>query len=173
MYDLVIIGIIAATATLIAVLSYLTNKKQRLLRQLKKIAQTDILQFKTNVPTKITGKVLHVHEPFVAPFSKRKCVAYEFKIQQKKSSRKHQYWKTLVENADIQDFFVSQGGELAMVKPIKDPKNYISYLVADKNVTSGMFKPPEPEFKALLERYNIVSETFLVLTKPCATPNAF
>ncbi len=150
---------------IIGAVSYYLNTKQKVLRRLSKLTFKPILQFRTKEPTKVTGKVLHVHEPFVAPFSKRKCVAFEFRIQQKKSSGKHSYWKTLVEKEDIQDFFVEKNGEVVMVKPTKVPQNYMIYLVEDKKVSSGFFNAPTPEFKLLLNQYDIDNQNFFGFNK--------
>ncbi|GAB1856802.1 hypothetical protein MHTCC0001_16380 [Flavobacteriaceae bacterium MHTCC 0001] len=161
----IIIPLLFLGALTIIVLSYVFGKRQILLRELSKLTPKEILQFRTNEPTKVTGKVLHVHEPFVAPFSKRKCVAYEFVIKQKKSTGKNSYWKTIVKEEDIQDFFVEHKGEVAMIKPTKNPKNYKNYFVADGKVSSGIFKNPTPEFKQLLEQYDIKSENFFGFNK--------
>lgn len=144
---------------------YFFNQKQKILRKLSKLKRKDILQFRTNEATKVTGKVLHVHEPFVAPFSKRKCVAYEFKIQQRKKRGKNSYWKTLVDEKNIHDFFISQKGEVAMIKPQTNPLNFKMYLVEDKHVSSGFLNAPTPEFENLLQAYNINSVSFLGFNK--------
>ncbi|TBN01888.1 hypothetical protein EYD45_12735 [Hyunsoonleella flava] len=149
----------------IGILVYYFSKKQKILRKLSKLKRKDILQFRTNEPTKVTGKVLHVHEPFVAPFSKRKCVAYEFKIQQRKKRGKNSYWKTLVDEKNIQDFFIEQKGEVAMIKPQTDPLNFEIYLVEDEHVSSGFFNAPTAEFKNLLQAYNINSRNLLGFNK--------
>ncbi|MGC6432035.1 MAG: hypothetical protein ACON5F_13400 [Jejuia sp.] len=145
--------------------AYYFGKKQSILRKLSKLKRKDILQFRTNEPSKVTGKVLHVHEPFVAPFSRRKCVAYEFKIQQKKKRGKNSYWKTLIDEKNIQDFFIEQRGEVAMIKPQTNPLNFDIYLVEDKRVTSGFLKDPSPEFQDLLGAYKIESTNILGFNK--------
>ncbi|PQV48472.1 hypothetical protein CLV33_105332 [Jejuia pallidilutea] len=165
MSTLIAIAIIVSAAVIIGVLSFYFGKKQSVLRRLSKLKDKDILQFRTNEPTKVTGKVLHVHQPFVAPFSKRKCVAYEFKIQQKKSSGKNSYWKTLVKENNIQDFFVEKKGDMVMVKPITAPLNFDIYLVEDKTITSGFLNNPSPEFKKLLSKFSISSETYFGFNK--------
>ncbi len=157
----IIIPLIIIAIIIIAVCSYYFGKKQSVLRSLSKLKTKDILQFRTNELSKVTGKVLHVHEPFVAPFSKRKCVAFEFKIQQKKSSGKNRYWKTLIKETNIQDFFVEQKGEVVMIKPDTNPINFKIYLEADKKVSSGFLNDPTPEFEALLSAYNINSMNLL------------
>lgn len=144
---------------------YYYSKKRVLLRQLSKLKYSDILQFKTNVPTKTSGKVLHVHKPFVAPFSKRKCVAYQFKIQQKVKRGKNSHWKTLLDEKNIQDFFIEQRGEVAMIKPKANPENFKIYLVEDKKVSSGFLNDPTSEFKNLLDVYGVKPEGVLGFNK--------
>ncbi|RED45698.1 hypothetical protein [Seonamhaeicola aphaedonensis] len=144
---------------------YYFGRKQTVLRNLSKFQFKSIPQFKYNELTKITGKVLHVHEPFVAPFSKRKCVAYLFKIEQKVSSGKHSRWKALVKQEDIQDFFIEENGEVVMIKPVKVPKNYFNYLDEDKSISSGFLNDPTPEFKKVLDYYNIDSENYFGFNK--------
>ena len=80
--------LIVASFIIFGFLSYYLGRKRIVIRKLSKFKFKNVSQFKSNELTKITGKVLHVHEPFVAPFSKRKCVAYLIKIQQKVSSGK-------------------------------------------------------------------------------------
>lgn len=163
--DALIPFLIIAGIIIFGISSYYFGRKQTLLRKLSKFNFKHITQFRSNELTKITGKVLHVHEPFVAPFSKRKCVAYVIKIEQKKSSGKNSYWKTLVEQENIQDFFIEDKGEVAIIKPVKIPKNYFNYFEEDKSVSSGFLNDPSPEFKKVLDYHNINSENFLGFNK--------
>ena len=101
----------------------------------------------------------------MAPLSKRKCVAYIFEVKQRVSTGKSSHWKTLVKKEDIQDFFIEQNGELIMVKPSNETSNYYSYLVEDKNIKSGSFNDPSPEFKKVLDDFGIKSETWLGFNK--------
>lgn len=157
--------IIIIAIIVIGLCVYYFGKKQRILRKLSKLKRKDILQFRTNEPSKVSGKVLHVHEPFVAPFSKRKCVAFEFKIQQQKHSGKNSYWKTLIDEKNIQDFFIEQRGEVALIKPQTEPLNFDIYMVEDKRVSSGFLKNPTPEFENLLSAYGIESANLLGFNK--------
>ncbi len=164
-FDFIIPFIFMGIFLIIVISIFYFNKKMILIRKLSKSQFKSISQFRTNELTKIMGKVLQTHEPFVVPFSKRKCVAYEIKIEQKVSSGKNSRWKTLVHKEDIQDFFIEERGEVVMIKPTKSPKNYHSYLVKDKSVSSGTFNDPTPEFLKLLEDFNIKSEGFFGFNK--------
>lgn len=146
-------------------LIYYFNKKQIILRKLSKFQFKRITQFRTNELTKITGKVLEVNDPFTAPFSKRKCVAYVIKIKQQVRTGKNSYWKTLVEVEDIQDFFIEKGGELVMIKPSRATSNYYAYLVEDNTMTSGTFNDPTPEFQKVLDSFGVESINWLGFNK--------
>jgi hypothetical protein len=141
------------------------STKQTLLRALSKLNANHRMQFKSNVPIKLTGKVMPVKTPFEAPFSKRKCVAYAVKIEQKRQIGKNKHWNTLVENEMIQDFFVEYDGTPIIVKPKRDPKDYLSYLVADKKVVRGILNAPSKNFETLLEEYSLTSKNMFGLNK--------
>jgi hypothetical protein len=157
--------LIICLIAVIIFLSYYFNKKQIILRKLKKFKPKRITQFRTNELTKVTGKVLEVKQPFVMPFSKRKCVAYVIEIRQKVKSGKNSRWKTLVNKEDIQDFFIEKDGELVMVKPSLESSNYFSYFLEDKSVSSGTFNDPSPEFEKVLNDFNVDSSNWFGLNK--------
>ena len=50
-------------------------------------------------------------------------------------------------------------------QPTQKPKNYLSYLVVDKKVSSGTFNEPTPEFETLLKNFNIQSTGLLGFNK--------
>jgi hypothetical protein len=157
-------AILIAISTVIFLIYYF-NKKQIILRKLSKFQFKPISQFRPNELTKITGKVMEVNDPFIAPFSKRRCVAYAIKIKQKVRTGKNSYWKTLVEVEDIQDFFIEKGGELVMIKPSRTPNNYYAYLVEDHAICAGTFKHPTPEFNKVLKSFGVASSNWLGFNK--------
>ncbi|SFZ90585.1 E3 Ubiquitin ligase [Flaviramulus basaltis] len=157
--------LIISAIAIIIFLSIYFSKKNIILRKLSKFKSKRITQFRTDELTKVSGKVLQVKEPFVAPFSKRKCVAYIFEVKQKVSRGKSSHWKTLVKKEDIQDFFIEQKSELVMVKPSKETSNYQSYIVVDKKISSGAFNNPTPEFQKVLESFGVESENWLGFNK--------
>lgn len=153
----IIPALIVLTIGTIVFCAFYFSAKQIILRKLSKTRLKAIASLKTNEFVKIHGKALHVKEPLIAPLSKRKCIFYTMKIQKKVSSGKSSHWKTIVNEAQIQEFFVEQNGSYAIVKPSRNPKNYRSHLVIDKKTASGTFNDPTPEFEALLKTYNIDS----------------
>lgn len=154
----IIIGIIGFSV-------YYFNPKKVILRKLSKTPSKPIGSLKTNEFVKITGKALHVKEPLIAPLSKRKCIFYSMTIQKRVSTGKSSHWKTIVKEEKIQDFFIDNKGDFAIVKPIQNPKNFISYLVKDKKASSGVFNGPTPEFESVLRQYNIDSTNFFGYNK--------
>ncbi|MEE9406483.1 MAG: hypothetical protein V3V28_00270 [Polaribacter sp.] len=160
-----IILVTISLAALIGGLIYFFNTKQKIIRTLSKLPIKQIGSLKNNEFTRFSGKALHVKEPLIAPFSKRKCIFYVMKIEKKKSNGKSSYWDTLVKEEKIQEFFLEKNGDFAIVRPCQNPKNYISHLVVDKKVNSGTFNDATPEFKTLLKQYNIDSEGFFGFNK--------
>ena len=120
-----------------------------------------VSRFQNGKPTRITGKVLHVHEPLISPLSKRKCVAYSFSIEQKKSSGKSSYWDEVYREEKIQDFFVEKHGEVVMIKPNKAADNYNIVMETDFKKKSDWLNQPTPELERLLNTYNLKSTNYL------------
>ncbi|ARV15815.1 hypothetical protein [Polaribacter sp. SA4-12] len=156
---------VISIAALVGILIYYFNTKQRIIRTLSKLPIKQIGSLRNNEFTRFSGKALHVKEPLIAPFSKRKCVFYVMKIEKKKSNGKSSYWDTIVKEEKIQEFFLEKNGDFAMVRPSQNPKNYISHLVVDKKTNSGTFNDPTPEFNELLANYNVDSESFFGFNK--------
>ncbi|QVY64471.1 GIDE domain-containing protein [Polaribacter sp. Q13] len=150
---------------LIIFITYFFSTKQKIIRTLSKLPIKQIGSLKNNQFTRFTGKALHIKEPLIAPFSKRKCVFYVIKIEQKKSSGKNNHWRTIVNEEKVQDFFIEKNSDFAMVRLHQNPKNYTCHLVVDKKVNSGTFNAPTSEFNALLKQYDIKSENFFGFNK--------
>lgn len=158
-------SIIISVIVIIVVLSNYFSDKNVIKRSLSKIPLRSATNLRTNELSKIHGKALHVKGPLIAPYSLRKCVFYQIKIQQKVKSGKSSRWKTLVEEEFMQEFFLENNGEMIIVKPIAKPKNYKCYLVKDSTQRSGSFNDASPKFKALLDAYNIDSTNWLGFNK--------
>lgn len=149
----------------IITLSRYYSAKQKVIRKLSKLPAKRIGSLKTNEFSRITGKALHIKDPLIAPYSKRKCIFYSIKIEQKKKSGKSSVWRTLVKEEKTQDFFIEKGGDFVIVKPVHNPKNYISHLVIDKRMSSGSFNDAPLKYEELLNQNNIKSTGFLGFNK--------
>lgn len=160
-----LILVIFSVVIIVIFLVYFFNKKQVLIRKFKQIPSSSISNIKTNQLTKITGKALPVNEPLTAPFSKRACVFYRIKIEQRKQNGNSSYWATIAKEEKIQPFFIDKNGQYVIVEPSKELKNYKAHLVVDKKTSSGTFNDASPEFERLLKRYEIKSTGFLGFNK--------
>lgn len=145
--------------------SFYFSKKNVIIRTLKKIPSKPATGLKTNELNKVSGKALHVKEPLIAPFSKRKCVYYQIIIQQRVSTGKSTSWKTIVEDEKYQEFFIETKNDFVIVNPIQHQYNLACYLTKDKELNSGSFNDPTPELKQVLGAYNINPETFFGFNK--------
>ena len=86
--DVIIPIVIISIFAIIAFCVYYFSQKLVITRALSKIPLKPVGSLRTSELTKVTGKALHVHEPLIAPLSKRKCVYYSIKIEQKNSQVK-------------------------------------------------------------------------------------
>ena len=161
----IIISLCIVAIILIVLLVYYFSKKQIILRALSKIPLRRVTNLKQNEVSKLHGKALHVKDPLIAPYSKRKCIFYQIKIQQKVKSGKSSHWKTLIEEEQMQDFFIESNGDMVIVKPQKHLRNYNCFLVKDKKQNSGTFNDASPKFEELLNKYNINSTYWLGFNK--------
>lgn len=165
--DVIILVLFSALMIVFFISITFFSDKKKMKRLLKKVPEKSISGLKQNEFTKITGKALPVEDSFIAPLTNRKCVFYIFKIQKQKTSGKNNYWKTIVNEEKIQDFLIENGGDIAMIVPTENPKNYKSYLVEDKKIssTSRVFSESSEELDALLNKYNIKKDGFLGFKK--------
>lgn len=158
---IIIIFFIITVAIIIATTYF--NSKNTVLRKLKAYTPKASTQFKTNQPTKISGTVLEVSKPFIAPYTKRPCIAYIFEVKQRVSNGKHTRWKTLIKKEDIQDFFIETKGEQIMVKPTKN--NYLLYMEQDHKIQSGVFNKPDENFEAVLKTLGVENKNWFGINK--------
>jgi len=165
MNSTLIFSIFIPIVLIIIFVSFYFNKKNVIKRSLTKIPFRSATNLKTNELSKLYGKALHVKEPLIAPYTLRRCVFYQIKIQQKVKSGKSSRWKTLVEEEFMQDFFLENNGDMVIIKPIANPKNYKCFLVKDSTQRSGSFNEASPKFKTLLDAYNIDSTNWLGFNK--------
>lgn len=120
---------------------------------------------KSHVSIKVTGIVKNITTPLEAPLTKRQCVFYTIKIEQKKGFRQHSHWKKIIFEEKIQDFLVHSKDEYILIKPRKNPLNYRSYLMPDQETYADAFKEPSPEFLSILLKYNLDIKGFLEINK--------
>ena len=152
---------ISGVAVLIIVGIFFSDK-HRILRELKKVRRKQIHSVRENEYVKIIGKAKHAGEPLIAPLSKRKCVYYDVKIEEKRGK----HWKVMIDDVLFQDFFISTGTENAILSlhvQRKDTKRI--HLVTDHSLNSGTFKNTNPEIEQYLKQKGNKSTGFLGMNK--------
>jgi hypothetical protein len=154
---LIIIGV----ATLIFVGIYF-SAKQKILRELKKVRRKAIHSARENEYIKIVGKAKHAGEPLIAPLSKRKCVYYDVKVEEKRGK----HWTVMIDDVAFQDFFISTGTESAILNlRVQQDNTKRIHLVTDHSINSGFFKDSDPEIERYLQLKGNKSTGFLGMNK--------
>jgi|AntDeeMinimDraft_5_1070356.scaffolds.fasta_scaffold00038_47 hypothetical protein len=74
-----------------------------------------------------------------APFSGQPCLAYEYEVQELRSSGKHSHWETLAEGGQAVPFFVDDGDARVRVEPAGASLHFGDHVT---NVDPGD-EPPE------------------------------
>ncbi len=156
---LVSVGIIVVLGTV------LFSKKAIFTRSLSRIPFSSVPNLKTDELSKLYGKALHVKTPLRSPCTQRECVLYQLKIEQYGSNGKQSGWNTLIEVERFQEFFLECNGDLVIVKPTTNPKNYNCFLTKDKIERISSSADPSPEFKALLNDHDIKIKNWLGFKK--------
>ena len=149
--NIIIFILFILTAIAFAISARYFSKKQKIIRTLSNLPIQEIGKFKNNTLTHYSGKAFEIHEPLIAPFSEKKCVFYQLKIEQLDKSLKNSKWKTVKKEEKAQDFLLEDNGNFAFIKP----KDYISYVVTNKKVVFDALNKATPKLQNLLKRYEI------------------
>ncbi len=157
---LAIVGFIVFMAIIIFVVQYF-SKKAIVKRKLKKTPKKPIRLVQTNEVVRITGKVESVGDLLIAPLSGRKCVYYYVLVQIQRSTGKSTSWTKLIEEEVPGKFLVRDGDNYAVV----DTNDVKSYIVQDKNYSSGFRKDAEQQLEAYLQSHGHSSTGFLGMNK--------
>lgn len=145
-------------------ISYTTyySKKNRIKRVLQKMAPKNSGSLRKGMFSKVTGQAFAMKEPLIAPFSKRKCVFYSIRIEQKKQRGKHRNWKTIIKDkVGGNGFFVKVNGDTVMVLF----KNDVTDLIVDKELSSGVFNETSEVFNEIIDKYGLEKRNFLGINK--------
>ena len=145
----------------ILLISVLFSKRAIVRRKLKNAAIKRITGFIDGESAKIIGKVEFVDEPLLSPLSGRECAYYYIHVEQKVSTGKSSHWKTVIEEEKSCKFVIREGINCAYLSSHKIK----SYIVQDKNYTSGVFNDATEHLEKYLNAKGFKSEGFLGLNK--------
>ena len=142
-----VILLLLGTAILIMLLFF--TGKARIRRKLGKAPIKKISEFKSGETAKIKGKVKIIGDPVIAPLSKRKCAYYHVVVEKKVYNRRNINWKTIINKEFSGTFVIKDGNEYAYI----DRGNIKSYIMLDRNYTSGLSKDAHPVLEAYLNSH--------------------
>lgn len=146
----------------LALLSYFFNKKNMILRELKKSRPTTISRARQNEYIKLVGKAIGGNDPLIAPLSKRPCYYYYILVEKKGDKSWHKY----LEDHAQQDFFLEVNGERAIIKPALTRLEFKkTFFVLDHEENSGSFNDARPHLEAFLRKHGTKSTGILGFNK--------
>ncbi|AXG68577.1 hypothetical protein KORDIASMS9_00792 [Kordia sp. SMS9] len=150
MVQYIIIGVIIVSGIMLITLSTFFSKKNRILRELKKVRRKAIHSVRNREYVKIVGKAKHAGNPLIAPLSKRKCVYYDIIVKEKRGK----HWKNIINDVQFQDFFIQAGTESAVIH-LSDRRTEEKriHLVADHKFRSGFLKNANEDVEHYLNEY--------------------
>lgn len=158
------IHIIIGTITLlliIGIISIFFSKKTIIKRKLRRAPLKSIPSFRNGDLAKIVGSVELVDPPLKSPLSQRSCCYFHVVVEQLVNSGKNHRWKKIIDVEKHNKYVLHQQGSYAYVNPEK----LKSYLVQDKNYTSGIFNEPDENLLKFLREYGYESKGFLGINK--------
>lgn len=142
--------------TAIVIISLYYNKKAIIKRKLKKAVGKKISDFISGDIAKVVGKVEFAGEPLIAPLSGRRCAHYYVLVEQQVSSGKSSHWDKIIEEDVAGKFVIRDGRYYAHV----NYQNVKSYLVEDKQFSSGFRNDATPELERYLNAHGQKSEGY-------------
>lgn len=137
------------------------SEKAIVKRKLKKAVLKRIKTFKSGEIAKTTGSINFVDPPLIAPLSKRECCYYHVLVELKVQSGKRAHWKKIIELEEYNKYIISEGSDHAII----NHTNLRSYIVKDKNYSSGLFNAPDNHLSQFLEEHDYTSKNWLGLEK--------
>jgi hypothetical protein len=142
-------------------LNYFFSNKAIIKRKLNKAAPRSIRSIRNGNIAKLIGSIEFVDEPLISPLSKRKCSYYYVHVEEKVSSGKSSHWETIIEETKSNKFVIKDRENYAFI----NDKKIKSYIVQDRNYSSGIFHDADESLKKYLLQYGIDSEGFLKINK--------
>ncbi len=156
----VFVAFVGVIATLVIYSSYFT-RKAIVKRKLKSAAGKKIADFATGNIAKVVGKVECVGKPLIAPLSGRPCAYFCVLVEQRVSSGKSSHWEKIIEEEVAGTFVVRDERHCTLVSS----SNVKSYLVEDKEYSSGFLNDPTYELQRYLEVHGKKSDTLFGLNR--------
>lgn len=143
-------------------LQFYFNRKSVVKRKLKKAVGMKMSSFYSGDIAKVAGSVEIVGEPLIAPLSGRPCAYYYVLVEQLESTGKSSHYAKLIEEEKSGTFLIRDGRYRAKIHPDSRLK---TYLVQDKEYSSGTGNDATTTLENFLNSYGEKSENFLGFNK--------
>jgi hypothetical protein len=132
--------------------------EEKVRRALKKLSEKRIVDFADGETARITGKVVLVDTPLIAPLTKRRCCYYYAIVERE---YKAESWETIAQEEDKKRIVLYDGTGYALI----ETEIVTGSVLGDANYSSGTFKDATPQLEAFLDKYEKVSTNLLGLNK--------
>ncbi|MGZ4035717.1 MAG: hypothetical protein ACXVP4_12695, partial [Bacteroidia bacterium] len=118
-------------------------------RKLRKTVGKKISDFQTGEVAKTVGAIKYVGDTLNAPLSARKCAYYHVLVEERVSSGKSSYWKTIIEEETAAHVVITEGRDYALI----ETQMVKTYLIDDKQYSSGFLNDATDTLKLYLDRH--------------------
>lgn len=135
----------ALVVGLVLFLGWWFSADQRAKRAMRGVPKRSIADVIEGERARIVGAV-DVPEPTYAPLSGRPCAYWRVTVEERRSSGKNSYWRTIVDEHEGVDFFLTDSTGKAKVEAM----HVQPVLAHDARGGSGFLNDPTPELQAFL-----------------------
>lgn len=146
--------VIMALVVVILLLARFYERKQKIIRELKKSPSKPINTVKDKEYVRVHGNVEVIDQPLIAPLSGRPCVYYHIRVEQKGDKS----WIKVIDDFKHQDFYLSSGSERCRVNPGSKSASLV-FLETDHQQKSGWRNDASPKVEAYLSGHGKSSKT--------------
>lgn len=143
------IAIILLVGIAVAGTVWYFQPRNRIKRQLRGARALRIAELGDGQAGRVIGRARVLEQTLEAPLSGRACVFYIARVEERRSSGKHSYWRTIISEQHGVPFVLEDDSGYAIV----DATAAQIALDFDARSSSGTFDDPTPAETAFLERH--------------------
>jgi hypothetical protein len=144
-----IVVLVAVAAVMFSVAFWYYSENATIRRQLRKARAKRIAELGDAELGKVVGSARHIDELLHAPLTGRPCVYFIAVVEEKRSTGKSSYWKTIVKEERSVAFVLEDASGCAIV----DPTAARIAIDFDGRSTSGTFDDPTDAEREFLARH--------------------
>lgn len=157
---IVVIAIVAYTA-------HYYSTKQHVSRALENLEFKTKLNFRDNTSIAFSGHTKEIGTPYIAPLTKKQCVAYRFTVMEEDTTGKNTFRTTVLDTTVVSNFIVDNQGDLLLVDINNTGEaHYDLYLEKSKDISSKLANVKTEAIRSILNEHNLQADALLSLKKP-------